>query len=116
MNQNATSIATFSFLMSVNRGARQSSKAGSQSRSAAARDGHKLVMMKATAIARRIAFPGIRISNVSHSAAVTAEPRGALRTFARTGADRVGKRFLTVWRSATRARRGLETALNRQFR
>src|SRR3954468_8409397 len=93
MNQKATSIATRSFWMSVTKGARQSSYAGSQSfSSAAARDGHKL-MMKATAIAVRIAFPRIRISHVSHSAH-TAEPGGALGTFAKMGADRWEKLFL----------------------
>src|SRR4051812_16146591 len=93
MNQKATSMATRSFWMSVTNGARQSSYAGSQSfSSAAARDGHKL-MMKATAIAVRIAFPRIRISHVSHSAN-TAEPGGALGTFAKMGADRWEKLFL----------------------
>src|SRR4051812_5065769 len=93
MNQKATSMATRSFWMSVTSGTRQSSYAGSQSfSSAAARDGHKL-MMKATAIAVRIAFPRIRISHVSHSAH-TAEPGGALGTFAKMGADRWEKVFL----------------------
>src|SRR3954471_10966661 len=93
MNQKATSIATRSFWISVTKGARQSSYAGSQSfSSAAARDGQRL-MMKATAIAVRIAFPRIRISHVSHTAH-TAEPGGALGTFAKSGADPREKLFL----------------------